>query len=147
MKTMLPPLLSFAVLVSVAGLACAANTITLNCTGTLWSEATDFKDKSIPPQSLFINFDRKTVTGGFGDFSITGVTSTHVMFEAPPSREGELPIKGHVDRVTGSASIYALRSDGNGMVWSHTLSCNRANQAVLSHDHRGSRTKRDGRQS
>ena len=62
----LPRLLGFLAAFSIPGLAYAANTITLNCTGTLWSKDTDFKDKPIPPTSLFIDFDRKTVTGDLG---------------------------------------------------------------------------------
>jgi hypothetical protein len=121
----LPRLLGFLAAFSIPGLAYAANTITLNCTGTLWSKDTDFKDKPIPPTSLFI--DGKTVTGGFGDFSVTGVTNTHVMFQAPPRREGESPTQGQLDRISGSASVYSLYPNGGGMVWAHELTCKPAN--------------------
>jgi hypothetical protein len=68
-------LLGFLTVFSVTGLACAANTVMLNCTGTLHSKETDFKDKPISPGSLFIDFDRKIVSGAFGTFSITAVTN------------------------------------------------------------------------
>jgi hypothetical protein len=104
----------------VVGLAFAADKIILSCTqGTFWSKTTNFEAKAIPAQSLVIDFDRKTVTGSFGDFSITSITDTHVLF----SDQGEPPHRGQLDRVSGSASISSLSVAARETSFSYELSC------------------------
>jgi hypothetical protein len=49
--------LSFAVLVSLAGIACAANKIALSCTGTIASKETAFEQAPISPVSLLVDLD------------------------------------------------------------------------------------------
>jgi hypothetical protein len=65
--------LSFAVLVSLAGIACAANKIALSCTGTIASKETAFEQAPISPVSLL-------VTGSLGTFTILKVSETSIAF-------------------------------------------------------------------
>jgi|GEM_PF-5913506 hypothetical protein len=72
--------LSFAVLVSLAGIARAANKIALSCTGTIASKETAFEQAPISPVSLLVDLDLGTVTGSLGTFTILKVSETSIAF-------------------------------------------------------------------
>ena len=117
--------LSFAVLVSLAGIACAANKIALSCTGTIASKETAFEQAPISPVSLLVDLDLGTVTGSLGTFTILKVSETSIAFRGAES-SGVRRIVGGVDRVSGSAGLTAWLDDTH-ILYNYQLNWRRAN--------------------
>ena len=125
MKGLFRLLLSLAAIVSVAGLACAANKVSLSCAATYASKESQFQERPMPAGGLVIDFDRGTVASLFGSFFITNVTETHVGFEAPARDPKVRPTEGLLDRHSGSGNVIAWR-DANTMLYVIRFACKRA---------------------
>ena len=110
-------LVTFAVVASVAGVAFAADKISLSCSGTLASKESSFESMPISNQSLVIDFAQGTVKGSMGNFSIIKVSDNSVAFKA-----NDPTISGYVDRVTGSASVVAWK-DQTHVLYHYQLTC------------------------
>ena len=112
-----------ALLVLFPGIACAADKITLNCSGTV-ADPEKFEVTPAPAESFVIDLDKGEVsTSLLGSFSIIKRTEHRIEFKAESRQPGELTV-GSVSRLTGVATVTAWREDE--MLWNYSFKCKRA---------------------
>ena len=112
-----------ALLVLFPGIACSANKITLNCSGTV-ADPEKFKVTPAPAESFVIDLDKGDVaTSLLGSFSITKRTEDRIDFRAESGQPGEFTV-GSISRLTGVATVVAWRDDE--MLWNYSFKCKRA---------------------
>jgi len=95
----------------LAGSAYATEPITLVCRGSWWATESDIRGQELPDQSMIINFDAGKVSSSLGEFDITSVTDTKILFAAPFQESGKVAghFSGGIDRISGAMSLAMTR--------------------------------------
>jgi hypothetical protein len=123
----LRPILSFAAILSLVGLACAADKIALTCSGTLRSKSTQppMAELRVSSETIIIDLDQGLVTTStLGSFSVTKATDSKIDFEGA-TQDGETRTYGGVDRYSGVTILTSYR--GKEILMTYNLTCKRAN--------------------
>jgi hypothetical protein len=113
-------LLALPALALFVGVACAADKIALNCSGTMVAGG---NKGTAPNQSLVIDLDRGIVRiASIGELSITKLTENSVSFQGK-SEDGQTVWRGDVDRFSGLTVVTVWRH--NEVLVNYNLTCRR----------------------
>lgn len=107
-----------------------ATEVALKCTAKKWVPEANIVAAPLAPQSIIIDLEHEMITGSLGQFAITKVLDSSIVFQAPYQEQGKIigQMVGRADRVTGFTTLSATRNEGKTVILIYNLTCKSASR-------------------